>query len=213
MASRKTRATDRRSRQGDVSRLRILEAAADIAAEFGYRGTTIEKVSQRCGLPPTSLYWHFGDKDQLLVAVIRHSFEQWQASVPGWDVDADSETEPELVRARIGKAVASITSQPDFWRLGLMLMLEDPHVARGARDAFVEIRESVLQDLSGFWMRVLRSAGVSRPALARQLSQFIMATTDGLFMAAQVHDDWNYRALGRMLAEAVEAVLKARISS
>src|SRR4249919_1993187 len=62
---------------GALSRDRILDAAAEIAAERGYEGTSITLVSAKCGLPASSIYWHFKDKDDLIAAVIERSFGHW----------------------------------------------------------------------------------------------------------------------------------------
>src|SRR3712207_7163102 len=48
-------------------------AAAEIAAEHGYAGTTIARITERSGLPASSVYWFFEDKDDLLAAVDRKS--------------------------------------------------------------------------------------------------------------------------------------------
>jgi AcrR family transcriptional regulator len=53
---------------GDVSRERILDAAREIASERDDDGTRIARVSERSGLPASSIYWHFDDKDPLLGA-------------------------------------------------------------------------------------------------------------------------------------------------
>ena len=68
----------RRRADGDVSRAKILAAASEIAAERGYEGTSIRAVSAKCGLPASSICWHFKDKDDLLCAVIERSFATMQ---------------------------------------------------------------------------------------------------------------------------------------
>ncbi len=72
-------APKRRQRRadGEQSRNRILDAATEIAAERGYEGTSIGAVSAKCGLPASSIYWHFKDKDDLIAAVIERSFSNW----------------------------------------------------------------------------------------------------------------------------------------
>ena len=57
-----------------------LDAATEIAAERGYEGTSIGAVSAKCGLPASSIYWHFKDKDDLIAAVIERSFANWLRS-------------------------------------------------------------------------------------------------------------------------------------
>ena len=68
----------RRTRaNGEESRRRILDAAAEVAGERGYEGTSIALVSEKCGLPASSIYWHFENKDDLIAAVIERSFDIW----------------------------------------------------------------------------------------------------------------------------------------
>src|ERR1700756_6006323 len=80
----KNQPTRRRKRaDGELSRGRILDAATEIAAERGYEGTSIGAVSAKCGLPASSIYWHFKDKDDLIAAVIERSFGTWLSA---WQV-------------------------------------------------------------------------------------------------------------------------------
>ena len=76
----------RKRADGELSRERILDAATEIAAERGYEGTGIAQVSAKCGLPASSIYWHFKDKDDLITAVIERSFASWLAA---WQFPAE----------------------------------------------------------------------------------------------------------------------------
>src|SRR5699024_4522972 len=83
--TRQTRAKGRASRQ------KILEAAAAVAGERGYDGTTIALVSRESGLSASSIYWHFADKDALLAAVVESGFEMWLGQVTRPDGESLSE--------------------------------------------------------------------------------------------------------------------------
>ena len=130
-------ARPRRSRaNGEQSRERILDAATEVATERGYDGTTISLVSKNSGLPPTSIYWHFADKDDLIAAVIERSFTRWLAALdlPGGDLVRERATD-------IGTQVAkALLDAPDFLRLGLMLTLEHRPVEPRARAMFLQVR-------------------------------------------------------------------------
>jgi AcrR family transcriptional regulator len=52
----------------------ILEAAAAEFADRGYEGTRMEHVAKRAGFNKALVYRHFGDKDGLFRAVLRHRF-------------------------------------------------------------------------------------------------------------------------------------------
>ena len=83
-----TPAVRRKRANGEASRERILDAAAEIAGERGYEGTSINLVSERSGLPASSIYWHFTNKDELVAAVIDRSFHTW-VEQPRAGADAD----------------------------------------------------------------------------------------------------------------------------
>src|SRR5258708_1409138 len=116
------RTARRRRADGEESRRRILDAAAEIAGERGYDGTSIAAVSARSGLPASSIYWYFANKDGLIAAVIERSFERWLAAValPG----AEAGDMSERVRAMAVAMAKALLDTPDFLRLGLMLALE-----------------------------------------------------------------------------------------
>lgn len=65
MEERKTRANGRASRQA------ILEAARDVFAERGLRGTSLTEIASRVGMTQPGLLHHFGTKDDLLLEVVR----------------------------------------------------------------------------------------------------------------------------------------------
>ncbi len=49
---------------------RILEAAARVFAEGGFRGATTRRIAQEAGVNEITLFRHFGSKERLLLAAI-----------------------------------------------------------------------------------------------------------------------------------------------
>ena len=109
----------RKRANGEESRLRILDATVEVASERGYEGTSIALVSKTCGLPASSIYWHFKDKDDLIAAVIERSFAKWLGAL---DIP-DGPNPRERLRAMFMSVAKSLLETPDFLRLGLMLAL------------------------------------------------------------------------------------------
>jgi AcrR family transcriptional regulator len=195
--------TDRRSRQGAQSRLRILEATFALAHELGYQGTSISKVVERSGVPASSVYWHFADKDALFEAMIQHSFEQWRLMMRESVVRLEAGRRREAVRTGIRSAVDSIAASPEFWRLGLMLSLERQPIERKARQRFKEIRRHVIDSAAAFWRRILPDGHDKH--VPELLARFTMATADGLFVSAQIDGEGDYRRLADLLVDSLEA--------
>jgi AcrR family transcriptional regulator len=51
---------------------RILDEAWRLFQQKGYRGVTVDDLCQRCELSKPTLYYYFGDKENLFVQVLRH---------------------------------------------------------------------------------------------------------------------------------------------
>jgi AcrR family transcriptional regulator len=60
----------------DDTRRSLLDAAAKLIAERGYRGTTVNDVVARAGLSKGTFYWHFKSKHDLLLAVLEERFDR-----------------------------------------------------------------------------------------------------------------------------------------
>ncbi|HEY7776092.1 MAG TPA: TetR/AcrR family transcriptional regulator [Kineobactrum sp.] len=58
---------------------RILDAAEDLFAQKGYKGTSLGDVSARVGIRPPSLYNHFRNKEALYRAVLERLLDEFAA--------------------------------------------------------------------------------------------------------------------------------------
>jgi AcrR family transcriptional regulator len=179
----KKQPTGRRKRaDGELSRERILEAATEIAAERGYEGTSIGAVSAKCGLPASSIYWHFKDKDDLIAAVIERSFAGWLSA---WQLPTEGDVVERVLGVATQTAKAFMDS-PDFIRLGLMLSLERRPEEPRARTMFLRVRDEAFAQFAAY----LRGAvsGLT-DADIHQLATYAMAGADGLFIAKEIGGD------------------------
>ena len=176
----KDRPVRRRKRaDGELSRERILDAATGIAAERGYEGTSIALVSAKCGLPASSIYWHFKDKDDLIAAVIERSFASWLSA---WQLPDEGDAEQRFNGVAVQTAKALLDS-PDFIRLGLMLALERRPEEPRARTMFIQVRAQAYQQLTENFRTVMPGLA---DAEVRQLATYAMAGADGLFIAKEI---------------------------
>jgi AcrR family transcriptional regulator len=172
----------RKRADGELSRERILGAATEIAAERGYEGTSIALVSKKCGLPASSIYWHFTDKDDLIAAVIERSFASWLAA---WQFQDEGDA-PDRMKGMAMQIAKALLDSPDFIRLGLMLALERRPVEARARAMFLQARAQAYGQL----IDVIREL---TPALTdvqtHQLATYALAGADGLFIAKEIGGD------------------------
>lgn len=57
---------ERRERQKAETRQRILDAARELFAHYGYENVTMRKIAEAIEYSPTAIYLHFADKDTLM---------------------------------------------------------------------------------------------------------------------------------------------------
>jgi AcrR family transcriptional regulator len=200
----------RRSRaDGELSRVRILDAASEIAAERGYEGTSIALVSAKCGLPASSIYWHFTDKDTLLAEVISDSYVRWRAIQPTWAKSPAGDDLKASIDAVLMQMSEGIVGQPEFWRLGIMLAMEHRVTEAEARVRFREVRGDTLALLTSWWARALPGEHLTAvPDAAFAMARMTLAFGDGLFIATQIDSDVNVDRFVSLLSVALEAIAR-----
>jgi len=67
--------------KGHATRAFILQSAAEVFAERGYRDTTLSELIARSGLTKGAFYFHFASKEQLALAVLEEKQRQWREFV------------------------------------------------------------------------------------------------------------------------------------
>lgn len=69
--------------KGDLKRMAILDLSVDLASLEGLEGLTIGRLSKLMGMSKSGLFAHFGSKEDLQVATVRHAQDQFREHV--WD--------------------------------------------------------------------------------------------------------------------------------
>ncbi|WP_101946735.1 TetR/AcrR family transcriptional regulator [Mycobacterium sp. 3519A] len=185
--------------QGQQSRELILDATERLMATRGYAATSINDIRKACGLPPSSIYWHFGSKQGVLAAVMQRGADRFFAAIPT----------TEDVEAQLAVVSTLQTEHPDFLRLFYMLSLErdnDPAVAaviRQVRDTAIgQFRDAITQ---------LLPADVPRSKADRvvaELTTVAVALSDGIYFAEHLEPDGTDVAkMYRRLVQAVTALV------
>lgn len=63
---------NRRPQDREEKRQEIIAAATALFTDRGYGATSTAKIAATAGVTPTTIYWYFADKDDLLVGVLDH---------------------------------------------------------------------------------------------------------------------------------------------
>lgn len=189
------------------SRSRILRAALVVGADRGYAGTTIDRVSRAAGLPASSIYWHFGNKDRLLAEAMSWGVQHFVddrpevALPPPAGPTTSSGRGPEgAVLERLRWGAEMVMRRPGFWQLGLMLALEDRFEEPEARHRFLAAVDLLFEALERWWAALLPDRLADQPEKARALASFHLAVLNGFYLARAVDHNADLPEIAALVA-------------
>ncbi len=90
-----------------LSREAVVDGALALAGEAGMDGLTIRRLAHQLGVTPMALYWHFKNKDELLVGM---ADRVWSLVDSGVD---PALSWPEQLRALMRSLVGVLRAHPD----------------------------------------------------------------------------------------------------
>jgi TetR/AcrR family transcriptional regulator len=76
------------------ARCRLLKAASEVFARKGYAATSVREIVEHAGVTKPVLYYHFGNKEGLLLAIVEEAFKVVAAEI------AEAAASPGSVRER-----------------------------------------------------------------------------------------------------------------
>ena len=144
-----TAAVARKSRIQHHNRALILDAALATFSAFGYRGTTVDQIASRAGLSKPNLLYYFRRKEDIYVAVMEQTLDEWLNPLRKLDVAGDPVAE--LTRY-ISEKIDSSFAHPQASRLFANEILHGaPHIQKflkGPLRALVDEKATVIRQ----WM-------------------------------------------------------------
>jgi AcrR family transcriptional regulator len=188
----------RKQQQGEQSRELILDATERLMATRGYAATSISDIRKACGLPPSSIYWHFGSKEGVLAAVMERGADRFFAAIPT----------AEDVEVQLAALSVLQSRHPDFLRLFYMLSLErnnDPAVAA----VIHRVRGTAITQFHAAITQLLPSDAPPSRAdrVVTELTAFAVALSDGVFFADHLEPDTDVERMYRQLFKALTALI------
>ncbi len=67
----------------------ILAAALEVFSAYGFRGSTVDQIARTCGLSKPNLLYYFRRKEDIYVAVLEHTLQDWLEPLRAVDADGD----------------------------------------------------------------------------------------------------------------------------
>lgn len=181
---------ERREREKQELRTRILDAARELFAEEGYDAVTMRRIAERIEYSPTAIYFHFRDKHALMQELCDEDF----GALAGEFQKIARIADPIDRLRQIGRAYAAFAmSHRNHYRLMFMtphpesMRPEDSRIARGnpEEDAYAFLKATVSDAIAAEKLRPeYRDADL--------VSQMVWAGTHGVasLHIAKCKDAW-----------------------
>jgi TetR/AcrR family transcriptional regulator len=117
-------AATRPARDPDRTRQKILKEASTAFAAKGFDGARVDAIAARCRLSKNMLYYYFGNKEGLYVAVLEAMYERLRERQP--DLTLAKGNPEAAMRQLVEHTFAAFRDQPDVIRL-----LNDENLHKG----------------------------------------------------------------------------------
>ena len=193
-----------RQRDKDRTRAEILRIAAEEFARRGYTGARVDEIAARTSTTKRMIYYYFGGKEQLYVAVLEQAYSQIRDAELAIDVDR---LEPVAAIRRLAELTFDHhDAHPDFIRL---VSIENVHEAvhLATLPTLHELRAPTIEMISGI-LDAGRAEGVfTAPVDALDIHMLISS-----FCVFRIANRYTFRALfGRDLTDSARRAAQRRM--
>ena len=190
-------ATNHGGRGGTDVRDKILETASDLFYKQGIRAVGVDLVVEKAGVAKTSLYRHFGTKDDLVAAFLERAdldfWSEWNRVAEQYADNARAELDAQL------DWIGERAGQPDYRGCPqINVAAEFPDADHPARKVAKAHKRELRRRLKGIAER-LNSAAPDE--LAGQLTVLV----NGAFVSTQIFEPGEAASLLRRAADALIA--------
>ena len=167
----------RRTENRGTARERLLDAAAEVFAERGYRATTVDDLAAAAGLTKGAVYWNFPSKEAVFSALIEERVDRRARELIGVTEGSPRETPTAPLISR------GITTFADEQQALVLLLQEYWSLAvrdDGLRDGYVERQRVLREHLAAALEARHHTTGVPLTFPAEKLATGIIALATGL---------------------------------
>lgn len=183
-----------RAKQAQDTRGKILKAAIKVFAKYGYEGGRVERISTLAGSYDRMIYYYFGSKEKLFVAVLENIYSQFNEAEQALETTLDREDPAGALSQLADFAWHYYLSHPEF-----VALLTSENMSKGKHAK----KSSRLREISSYALSVLESIlqqgirqGVFRPDV-RARDVYLLIASLGYFYNS------NHHTLSAFLGEAL----------
>jgi AcrR family transcriptional regulator len=194
-----------RYQKSDTTRERILDAAAVLFSQRGYAATGVDRLAERSGIAKTAIYYHFGNKEGLLAAVVERAAAAWMDNIRE-SASRGGDPAERLDRALTGMR-AMVEEKPWILKLLLLLTLEvadaKPEIRSTMQNIFVRARDTIISGLN--------EAMDTEVPDAEEIAVVLLAMLQGIVIGRQIDPDLALEQAFRRIREVTTYLVVSRL--
>jgi AcrR family transcriptional regulator len=147
----------------------ILQAALELFARHGYKGTSINMIATEIGVSQSLLYNFFESKENLLTEIMNLAFDDIQKSMVPYNVQSDPAN---ALKEHVRATCKIIKLRSDFWRLIHAVRLQE-----GLPGVLMESYRTMVKHVTAIFRDVFTKLGYDHPQLEALL---FLSQIDGM---------------------------------
>ncbi|WP_062204063.1 TetR/AcrR family transcriptional regulator [Demequina salsinemoris] len=187
-----------------VGRERILDAAAQLFVEQGYAATTTRQISSSVGIKQPSLYYHFPNKEAMLVELLVATAEP--SVLAARDMLADDSRTPidrllELIRFDVHLLASGA------WNIGSLYLL--PETSAPACAAFRELRDELKDTYTALVRKAIDADEASAATDGHRAAALIFSLVEGVILRRNDEPDLSAEDVADDIEQATLLMLGA----
>ncbi len=208
---------ERREREKDELRTKILDAARRLFMTDGYESVSMRKIAEAIEYSPTAIYQYFTDKTALVLALCERDFDEWGR---GFAVLKDVAEPVERIRKMGRGYIRFAVENPGHYRLMFMSAHVGTLDPAALKDAYERDERKDDPDSNSYMMLVrsieqAMATGQFRRDDAKLVAQTLWQSLHGLCALHITHanDPWpQWRPLERRIEHMIDTVLRGLLS-
>ncbi|CAD5106187.1 TetR/AcrR family transcriptional regulator [Zestomonas carbonaria] len=167
-----------------ISRDELLQRCASTFKRFGYHGTTMDALSEACGLTKASFYHHYPNKESLLRDVLEWTHQRIGQTL--FSIAFDESLAPRERLSKMGKKAGKLF-QDDA--IGCLMGVVAVDATYGKSELMTPIRHFLDDWARAFTHLYLGKFGEEE---ARELGRQLVADFEGAILLARIYGDSTY---------------------
>lgn len=128
---------DRKQREKEALRNKIIRAASELVSSEGHENVSIRKIARAVEYSPRTIYLYFRDKEHLLQEVIEAGFER-TLSLRSRETPPDTLPPAKLLRRRLATHIYNALDHPNFYRAVVTLIFEKEYTPGPAQQKIID---------------------------------------------------------------------------